>query len=59
MWNFLKRLLKINPDEDLCTNYGHSAVSHVAKMEPTNSMEKYSYKMKRLECKRCECNQFK
>jgi hypothetical protein len=59
MWNSLKRLLKISPDEDPCMNCGHSAVSHVAKMEPTEGMEKFSYKMKRLECRSCECNQFK
>jgi len=58
MLNFFKKFADFDPEGRCCKGCGHSAVLHDGKMESKDGFEKFSFNMKRLGCKRCECEQF-
>lgn len=60
MLDFLRRLVDVEPEARNCRSCGHSPTSHVAKMKQNmNHFEEFSYEMRRRECKKCKCTQFK
>ncbi|WP_179372639.1 hypothetical protein [Nitrosopumilus ureiphilus] len=57
MKDFLK-LIEADPASRNCKNCGYSVTLHHGKMEPINGMEKLSFDMKLLGCKKCKWVQF-
>ena len=59
MSNFLKKLIDVDPEGIPCKDCGHYATSHHLKIQdPNPAIVEYTYKMKRLECRECNCVKF-